>query len=59
MSKWLCEQCKVNPMEDFGDGELGPWCIECNDKAIRKSNNSREWAYYHPGEPCPKCELNK
>lgn len=59
MSRWICETCKINPMEDFGDGEPGPQCIQCNDRDIRRSENSREWSHYHPGEACPKSELNK
>lgn len=59
MSRYTCTNCKVNPMEDFGDGEPGPWCSQCNDKAINRSNNQREWDYYHPGEACPKSERDK
>jgi hypothetical protein len=58
-TRWLCTKCGVNPMEDFGDGEPGPWCERCNDRAINQSNNSREWAHFHPSEPCPPDELDK
>ncbi len=57
--RFTCTNCKKEPMEDFGDGEPGPWCIRCNNKAINQSENHKEWSYYHPGEPCPKSELDK
>lgn len=55
----LCIRCKQNPVEDFGDGEPSWQCIQCNDRDIRQSENLREWAHYHPGEPCPPNERDK
>lgn len=55
----LCCRCKREPVEDFGDGEPSWQCTHCNDKDIQRSENRREWDYYHPGEPCPPIELNK
>lgn len=59
MTRWTCEKCNTNPMEDFGDSEPGPWCIQCNDEAINRSENQREWVHHHPGEPCPPAERDK
>lgn len=27
------------------------------EAAYFRSQKRKEWDYYHPGEPCPKCEL--
>lgn len=53
----LCIRCKIEPVEDFGDGESSLQCGRCNDRDIERSNRSREWSHYHPGEPIPKSEL--
>lgn len=53
----ICIRCNKNPVEDFGDGEPSYNCGYCNDRLIEQSDRQREWDYYHPGEPAPKCEI--
>lgn len=59
MNRYICVTCKVEPMEDFGNGEPGPQCRYCNDRDINRNENVREWEYYHPGTLCPKSERDK
>lgn len=56
MARSKCIECGSFDIEDFGDGEHSTRCYRCNDRQIEKSNRSREWAHYHPGEPMPESE---
>ncbi len=53
----MCRRCGSSDLEYWGDGEYSDMCYRCNDREIARSNKLREWNYYHPGEPCPKSEL--
>lgn len=33
------------------------FCQNCAEIEEERSRKKREWAEYHPGEPCPECEL--
>lgn len=37
--------------------EPEPYCEYCYEIMAERSAKRREWDYYHPGEPCPECEL--
>ena len=61
-------KCKVCGAEaewaDYYDEEgCGPFhepsdhCGRCTDIIIERTNQRREWDYYHPGERCPEIEL--
>lgn len=57
-----CIDCGSDDLEYFEDmdgGYLDIRCVNCNSRLIDQANNRREWDYYHPGVPCPKCELDK
>lgn len=47
----ICQRCGKAGVETFdcGDGpEDDTHCPRCNDRLIAKSNEAREFAYYHP-----------
>lgn len=52
----ICAKCKVNPVEQI-DEWVSNYCSFCNDRMIERSNKRREWDHFHPGQPCPKSEL--
>lgn len=56
MAEELCTRCKQYPVERIEDW-VSHLCPYCNDREIERSNRRREWDHYHPGEPCPNCEL--
>lgn len=56
MRGWTCKWCGENI--GFEYAELGyDFCPDCSELEIERSNKRREWAEYHPGEPCPEEEL--
>ena len=50
-----CYECKL-PLLDEIEVESG-LCERCADKAIERNRRRDEWDEFHPGEPCPKEEL--
>ena len=52
----LCCKCKQREVERIDDWE-SIYCSRCNDGLIEQTNKRREWDHFHPGEPCPKSEL--
>ncbi len=53
MPRNICRKCKLRECEYFepvgpdDDGYESPNCAQCNDKEIERSNERREWHYYH------------
>ena len=43
----ICRKCKEREVEDFGDGEPSFQCGYCNDRDIERSNERRDWNYWH------------
>jgi hypothetical protein len=43
--------------DGFPDSAPEPYCDHCYEIMAERSSKRREWDYYHPGEPCPECEL--
>lgn len=53
MPRPICKKCGKYEVEVFepvssdDDGYVSPYCGHCNDREIEKSNEQREWNYYH------------
>jgi hypothetical protein len=43
----FCCRCKKRPVEVI-DGWRSSQCGPCNDRDIERTNERREWDYYHP-----------
>ena len=50
-----CKKCKSHL---FGEIEVDVGiCDDCADTMYERSQRRAEWDHFHPGEPCPKEEL--
>ena len=45
---------EAEPDDEYGHRD---YCGRCEDRLIDRANKRREWDYYHPGQPCPRSEL--
>jgi len=70
--KWFLKYDGVPPPDDDNDWEwdrvLRRWVVctedvEVDDDAVERAERRRikriEWDTYHPGVPCPECELGE
>lgn len=52
-----CKQCGGRVWTRDQEGYDDKYCERCTQALIDQSNESREWGYFHPGEPIPTNEL--
>ena len=43
--------------DGFISGDYEAFCDYCYEVMAERDRARREWAEYHPGEPCPEVEL--
>lgn len=57
----LCKPCQRAESkafaDDYYDYDLTPEQEAAAERDYERSRARSEWDYYHPGEPCPECEL--